>query len=150
MSENFVRKRILEVLEKGYLLSLGTIDDGGVWVSEVIYVYDDNLNIYWMSKPSCRHSKALQKNSNIAGTITISNNIKDLDFGLQLSGKIMEVEENKVNLIIKFLKKKCKSIPQDPLKIMSSGFIWYKITPTKIDLIDQENFGYEKREMNIS
>lgn len=96
MENDFVKKRILEVLESGYLISLGTVDDGGVWVSELIYVYDDDLNIYWMSKPISRHSDAIQKNSGVAGTITVSNSISDPDLGLQIAGEVMKVEKNKI------------------------------------------------------
>lgn len=39
------RDLIKEVLEKGYLMSLATEDDGGVWVSDVIYIYDEKFNI---------------------------------------------------------------------------------------------------------
>ena len=42
-----VRERTLEVLKQTHLMSLATVDDGGVWVSDVIFIYDDNLNIYW-------------------------------------------------------------------------------------------------------
>jgi uncharacterized protein YhbP (UPF0306 family) len=61
-----IKEKILEVLGKGHLMSLATVDNGGVWVSDVIYVYDDNLNIYWMSDPDVRHSQAIVKNSQVA------------------------------------------------------------------------------------
>ncbi|MBX4200639.1 hypothetical protein KW786_00765 [Candidatus Parcubacteria bacterium] len=41
-----IKKLILEVLEKGYLMSLGTQDSAGVWVCDVIYIFDEDLNIY--------------------------------------------------------------------------------------------------------
>ena len=67
--EHDIKKLIKEVLEKGYLMSLGTVDEGGVWVCDVIYIFDDDLNIYWMSKDFRRHSKAILINPGIAGTI---------------------------------------------------------------------------------
>ena len=56
-----IKSLITEVLEKGYLMSLATVDDGGVWVADVIFIYDDALNIYWMSDSDVRHSKAIVK-----------------------------------------------------------------------------------------
>ena len=38
-----LKELIKEVLEKGYLMSLATSDGGGVWVADVIYVYDDEF-----------------------------------------------------------------------------------------------------------
>jgi uncharacterized protein YhbP (UPF0306 family) len=150
MENNFIKKRILEILEKGYLLSLGTVDDGGVWVSEVIYIYDENFNIYWMSEPKNRHSKAIDMDSSVAGTITISNHFKEKDFGIQISGTAKKAEENKISLMIKYLKKRGVNIPSKPLDLMKKDFVWYKMTPTKIELVDQESFGYEKRELKLS
>lgn len=46
MDKNKIKNLIKEVLDQGYLMSLATVDDGGVWVSDVIYIYDDNFNIY--------------------------------------------------------------------------------------------------------
>lgn len=56
------RKKVLEILEKGYLMSLATVDEGGVWVADVIYVYDDAFTLYWMSSLEVRHSQALFQN----------------------------------------------------------------------------------------
>jgi uncharacterized protein YhbP (UPF0306 family) len=81
-----LRERTGEVLEKGYLISLGTVDDNGVWVADVIYVYDHELSIYWMSSPQSRHSLAIEKNSTISGTITASQTPGEKDFGVQLCG----------------------------------------------------------------
>ena len=53
--ERDIKRLIKEVLEKGYLMSLGTVDEGGVWVSDVIYVFDDEFNLYWISDPDTRH-----------------------------------------------------------------------------------------------
>ena len=49
-----------EVLDQAYLMSLGVNDKQGVWVADVIFTYDDDANIYWMSTPERRHSVALR------------------------------------------------------------------------------------------
>ena len=68
-----ITKRVQEVLNRGYLMSLGVQDAAGVWVSDVAYTSDDNLVIYWKSDPNSRHSQAILKNGHVAGTITVSN-----------------------------------------------------------------------------
>ena len=60
---------IKEILEKCYLMSLATLDDGGVWVSDVIFVHDEDLNIYWISDPDVRHSKAIIKDNKVYNVI---------------------------------------------------------------------------------
>lgn len=66
-----IKELVKEVLKKGYLMSLATLDDGGVWISDVIYIYDNDLSIYWMSDPEVRHSKAISKKNKVAGTIVL-------------------------------------------------------------------------------
>jgi nitroimidazol reductase NimA-like FMN-containing flavoprotein (pyridoxamine 5'-phosphate oxidase superfamily) len=56
-----VREKIKQVLEQGYILSLGTYDENGPWVADVRYISDDDFNIYWMSDPKFRHSEAIEK-----------------------------------------------------------------------------------------
>ena len=80
-----LKRLIHEVLAKGYLMSLATQDAGGVWVADVIYVFDDDLTLYWMSDPAVRHSQALLANPQMAGTITVSGPGEN-NLGIQFEG----------------------------------------------------------------
>src|ERR1700754_950837 len=64
-----VEKAIREYLPNILHMSLGTSSDNRPWVCEVHFVYDDNLNLYWRSKPSRRHSQEIAQNPNVAGNI---------------------------------------------------------------------------------
>ena len=89
-----VKQLIKEVLDQGYLMSLGTVDEGGVWVADVIYIHDDDFNIYWMSDPDVRHSQALLTNKQVSGTITTSRP-KENNIGIQFSGIAEKIEGNR-------------------------------------------------------
>ena len=143
-----IRKRVLEVLGQTHLMSLGTIDDGGVWVADVIFIYDDDLNIYWMSSPGCRHSAAILKNNKVAGTITYSTKSKESNFGIQLEGTVEKIEGVRFDLLIKHLTKRGHKIPNisKALEILD-GDLWYKMTPAKIELIDEANFSFDKQQL---
>src|SRR3989344_3875554 len=110
-----IKARILEGLSKGHLMSLATLDDGGLWVADVIYIYDDNLNIYWMSYPNVRHSKAIEKNGQVAGSITVTCYGEEPEEGEDVLG----------------------------------GHSWYILRPSKIDLNDTENFGWDKNSIDL-
>lgn len=144
-----VRKRIIEVLEQGHLMSLGTVDEGGVWVADVIYIFDDDLNIYWMSDPECRHSKAIEKNNKVSGSITISNKSKENNFGVQFSGKTQKLEGMRFDLAIKHLSKRGYQIPSKPLNILDGDY-WYQLRLDFIDLVDEKNFGFDKKKLDLS
>ncbi len=145
--EDDIKKLVKEVLEKGYLMSLATIDDGGVWVSDVIYIYDDNLNIYWMSDPNVRHSKAIVKNPQIAGTITV-NNPKEDNLGIQFSGVAQKIEGARFDLAKKHYTKRNKPEPKE-IDDMLQGDAWYMLKSEKIELINETLFGFKKQILNV-
>lgn len=84
-----IKKLIKQILGEGYLMSIAVMDEGGVWVSDVIHDYD--LNIYWMSNPDARHSKAIIKDKRAAGTITVDSASND-DKGIQFEGTAEKID----------------------------------------------------------
>lgn len=146
MEEVNFRTRAEKALEEGYLMSLGTSDDGGVWVADVLYAFDDDLNIYWMSDPNFRHSKAIDKNNLVGAAITVSRYPGDVDFGLQISGRAERIGKIISPLLaIKYLKKKGKVTTEEVGRVLKHGYDWYVLRPEKMELIDEIHFGYEKK-----
>ncbi|MDO8471158.1 MAG: pyridoxamine 5'-phosphate oxidase family protein [bacterium] len=143
-----IKSKILEVLSRGHLMSLATLDDGGLWVADLVYVFDEDFNIYWMSDPEVRHSKAISKNTQVAGTITISNKSKEPNLGIQFFGKAEKIEGARHDLAIKHLIKRGYPEPEESDDVLQ-GDSWYVLHPTKIDLIDEENYGYEKKSLDL-
>lgn len=143
------RKLIEKILEKGYLLSLATIDDGGLWVSDVIYVHDSDLNIYWLSQTNTRHSQAILKDNRVAGSITISNNPDENEIGLQLEGTAEKVNGDVFKMAVKHRQKRRKPEPTQEDEILDEGESWYRMKPSKIELLYQPLFGFEKRGIEL-
>ncbi len=144
---NDIRKLIKEVLEKGYLMSLGIVDDGGVWVSDVIYIFDDNLNIYWMSDPDVRHSKAIIVNQKVAGTITV-NLPKEDNIGIQFEGQAEKINGARYDLALKHYAKRNKPTPNETDDVLQ-GDSWYILKPKKIQLIYEKLFGFDKQTLEL-
>ena len=142
-----INNLIKEVLEKGYLLSLATQDDGGIWMCDVIYVHDENLNIYWMSDPDVRHSKAILENPIVAGTITVSGPGQD-NLGIQFSGVAEKIEGPRHDLAQKHFSKRNKPEPQKSDDVLQ-GDSWYILKPTMIDLTYEKMFGFEKQKLEL-
>ena len=138
---------ILEVLHKGYLMSLGTVDAGGVWVSDVIYVFDDDLNIYWMSDPDVRHSQAIMKNNSVAVAIAASGQGED-NFGLQLAGVVSKIDGPRYDLAVKHFTKRQKPLPSETDDVLE-GDSWYMLKPTFIELIHEPLFGFKKQKLEL-
>ncbi len=136
-----VRSLVREVLEKSYVISLGTSDEGGVWVTDLVYVHDEEFNIYWFSYETPRHSIALTKNTKVAGTITLSANTKDPDIGLQIEGTAEKVDDKDGWIALAYNKKKGRSTPW----LLKDGQSWYRLKPSKIELIYEPLFGFDKK-----
>ena len=145
--EHDIKKLIQEVFEKGYLMSLATEDDGGVWVSDVIYVHDDELNIYWMSDPDVRHSQAILKNPRVAGTITVSDKGEN-NLGVQFMGIAENVNGANFDLAKKHYAKRNKPEPKETDDILH-GDSWYILKPQKIELINEKLFGFDKQILQL-
>lgn len=144
MSEN-LKDLAQSILEKGHLMSLAIADDGGLWVSDVIYVFDDDWNLYWLSEVATRHSKAILKNNNVAATITISNKSKEPNEGLQIAGIAEKIEGDILAMAIKHRLKRGRPAPAKEGEILDPGESWYRLRPTKIELIYEPLFGFSKK-----
>ena len=80
--EQIVRNYLPNVLH----LSLATCKDNRPWVCEVHFAYDESLNLYFRSLPSCRHSQELTVNPYIAGNIVKQHNLTDAPVGIYFEG----------------------------------------------------------------
>lgn len=135
--------QLKEIVDNTYLISLATVDESGPWVFDVVFVHDENFNIYWLSQPTYRHSQAILKDSRAAASITLSTKQGEDNKGLQMSGKIEKVEGDLLEISKLHAFKRKKPGPQ-PGEAISHGQSWYKFTPDKIELIYEPLLGYEK------
>lgn len=142
-----ISQLVRDVLEQGYLMSLATVDDDGVWVADVIYVFDDELNLYWMSDPEVRHSQAILKNNQVAGTITVSLPRED-NLGIQFAGIAEKIDGPRFDLATKHSAKRRKSMPAEDDDVLQ-GDSWYLLRPTTIELICEKYFGFEKKKFSL-
>ena len=140
---------IMEVLEKSFLMSLGVQDEGGVWVSDVLCLNDDAMNVYWLSDPDTRHSKAIATNPRVAGTITVSGmNRGENSLGIQFEGMAEKIDGPRFDLAQKFMAKLGAPSPKETDDV-TKGDSWYKLTPSRIDYINRDKFGFEKKTIQL-
>lgn len=142
-----VKKIIKQILKDGYLMSLGTNDESGTWVSDVVYVHD-GFDIYWISDDETRHSQAILKNPKVAATITISNNRGEDNVGLQIEGVAERLEGENYKLAVAHLKKRGKG-PIKEGKPFLDEESWYHLKPTKIELIYEPKWGFNKKSLDL-
>lgn len=142
-----IKQLVKEVLGKGYLMSMATIDGGGAWVCDVIYIHDEDLNIYWMSDPDARHSQAIVKNNSVAGTITVNGQGED-NLGIQFEGIAEKIDGARYDLALKHYAKRKKPTPKESDDVLRGGS-WYILKPKKIELICEKLFGFNKKKIDL-
>ena len=79
---------IKQYLEDAKLMQLATSIDNQPWVCSVWYAADKDLNIYFFSSTTRRHSEELLKNNKISAAIVLPQTPEDASRGLQLQGTV--------------------------------------------------------------
>jgi uncharacterized protein YhbP (UPF0306 family) len=62
---------IRNYLPQARMMQVATVRDDQPWVSTVYFVEDDDLNLYWLSLPSRRHSQHIARNNRVAAAVPI-------------------------------------------------------------------------------
>ncbi len=68
-------------------MSLATSKDGKPWVCEVHFACDDELNLYFRSLASRRHSQEIAENPFVAGNIVKQHQLGQSPVGVYFEGK---------------------------------------------------------------
>lgn len=100
-----VEKVVREYLPEVVHMSLATVKDDAPWVCEVHFAYDDDLNLYFRSLSTRRHSQEIAANPKVAGNIIKQYALGDAVVGVYFEGgaKILELgdEQNRAFECIK-------------------------------------------------
>lgn len=81
-----LRQQIEEYLHQNIIMQLATSRDNKPWCSNLHYAVDDELNLYWMSLQTSRHSLEITANNRAAITVAKPHDLGEMPQGLQLEG----------------------------------------------------------------
>lgn len=125
-----VEKIVREYIEKSLHMSLATTSNNKPWVCEVHFVYDDNLNLYWRSLKTRRHSQEIAKNPQVAGNIVRQHSLSEGPQAIYFEGRaeLIDDEKTQQTLLPLFQKRLGKdgSILDEAKKVEGTKF--YKAT----------------------
>lgn len=125
-----VEQVVREFIDKTVHLSLATVSDNAPWVCEVHFAYDDDLNLYFRSLKSRRHSQEISINPKVAGDIIDKYELGDSVVGVYFEGKAELLSAGDAqNLAAECLKNRLK-ITNDIIDEAShdDGHQFYKIS----------------------
>lgn len=78
---------IRDHIDKTLHMSLATASNNHPWVTELHFVYDDSLNLYWRSLASRRHSIEIAANPNVAGNIVKQHSLDEYPHAIYFEGR---------------------------------------------------------------
>lgn len=127
-----VEKIVREYIDKSLHMSLGTSRDNKPWVCEVHFVHDDDLNLYYRSLASRRHSQEIAANPNVAGNIVRQHGKDEYPHAIYFEGTAELVsDKQQQKTILPLFQKRLgadASILDDAQK--DDGHKFYKVTVT--------------------
>ena len=122
-------------------------DYAGIWSCVLNYIPDEDYNLYWISSTEVRHSKAIAENPQFAGTVTVSDQGQD-NLGIQFSGTAEKIDTPPVEIAARYFTKRGKEAPGEGVDFLK-GRSWYVVRPSKIDVISQKLWGFEKKKIEL-
>lgn len=124
-----IEKVVRENIDKTVHMSLGTCQDNAPWVCEVHFAYDDDLNLYFRSKPSRRHSQDIAANPNVAGNIVRQHALGEYPLGIYFEGTAELMDPDAIQTAYEVTAKRM-SLGEEILEeaAKEDGHKFYKVT----------------------
>lgn len=145
------KSRLLECLNSTQYMALATKDTkNGSWVCPVYFAWDESHNLYFISLPDSQHMQNIQQNSRVAVAIYSTNQNTHGDvLGLQLSGTATEMHDKEgIKSAYSCYSGRLERDTKTPFHRKVEEFlneetdwIFVKVSPDKIFLLDSSNFG---------
>ncbi len=133
---------IRDLLTTAQLMYLGTSHGGKPWVTPVYFAADVDMNIYWLSRKSRRHSIELSNNSHVAGSIVIPVNYGEKVRGLQFEGNARELSGQDADSGRNIYSSKFWIVEDRVASAVEGGDpqICYQLKPERYSLYDEVNY----------
>jgi uncharacterized protein YhbP (UPF0306 family) len=143
-----LRRLIEDYLQNAILLQVATCENNQPWACTVHFAFDSDLNLYWMSLPTRRHSLEIQHNNKVAGVVVQPHKISDKARGIQLEGVAeMITDQEELKKVFPHYGKRFNRMDSLPRLLEGTNeHKLYRIKPTLYVLFDDVNFPSDPRQ----
>jgi len=149
MKNTELKQLIQNYLKEAKLMQLATANGDQPWVCSVWFAADNDLNIYWFSSLTRRHSQEVSNNKKVAGAIVLPQTPADPPRGLQFEGTA-ELVTNPKDIVKATSLYVGRIFSLETIKTFMKNkdkpHRFYKITPTQFVLFDTVNFPDNSRQ----
>jgi len=129
-------------------MQVATVKGDQPWCCTVYFVFDDDLNLYWISKPETRHSEEIHNHEKVAAAIPIKHTPGKSGVGIQLEGDATLVKDgSEIKRAIALYTKRYKTGKKwhDDFIAGKNKHGLYRIKPRLFVLFDEETFPKDPR-----
>lgn len=148
--DDALREAVLQYLDRHNVMTLATVGPAGPWAAAVFYVNDD-LRLYFLSSPGSRHCQNLSTDPRAAATIQEDYRDWPDIKGIQLEGRVAQVEEGEVASVrarygAKFPVVADVAGAPPAIAAALAKIRWYVLTPEAVHFLDNAaGFGQRRR-----
>jgi uncharacterized protein YhbP (UPF0306 family) len=137
-----LRQLVEEYLKEARMMQVATAKDGQPWACTVYFAFDKELNLYWISTPTRRHSLEIENNSKVAGVIVLPHKPGQEVRGIQFEGVAKSLgKKESMNALKHYMLR--FGMPIKRVKEILAGkdkHVCYGIKPSSIILFDEVNY----------
>lgn len=88
-----LNKLAREIIQKNQYVTIATSDrNGNPWISPVVYTFDKEWNLYFISMTTSKHCQNIEVNNNVAVAIFDSTQLWGEGVGLQIDAKAEQLK----------------------------------------------------------
>lgn len=141
INTNNITANINNYLTRGKVLQVATSRDGRPWVVNVFFVVDEELNFFWLSLPSRRHSQDIAANPRAAATLAVKQDLPVI--GVYAEGAVeVAKDQTEVKKIAEAYSQKYNAAKGFYERFVSgTNQHWvYKLRPDTIKLFDELHY----------
>jgi uncharacterized protein YhbP (UPF0306 family) len=133
-----VKDLIKKYLKQSRMMQIATLSGDQPWICTVYYIEDDDLNLYWLSYPTRRHSKEIEEHNKVA--IAVAVKFDKPIIGIQAEG-VVEIEKD-AELVAKVMQDYVAKYDSgedfyEHFKAGTNKHQLYKFKPTKYKVFDE-------------
>ncbi len=143
-----LRELVRDYLTKAQIMQIATVHDHQPWVATVYFATDIDLNLYWMSRASRRHSQEILENPKVAGTIVLPHNYGEKVRGIQFEGTARQLSDGDAQAGINIYSSRFWIVEDRATTAAEGGdqHFCFQIRPSKFVLFDEVNFPTDPRQ----
>jgi len=134
-----IKQLATDHLQDSFVMQLATSRGDQPWVCNVHFFADEDLNLYWMSDPTTRHSEDIAANPHVAVAVAVNEDMPLI--GVQIEGDAEQLEfADYEDVLHKYAARHKREGFVEKALSGEMPFKLYRLAPRVVQIFDLKNF----------